>query len=398
MSVTTITSPAAARKPVTTARQTSPSTPPVRFGFTPAFDGIRAIAVTIVVFFHLGWGNLAAGGHTGVAVFFVLSGLLITSGLLHHGSAGTLSFSDFLMRRAARLLPVFVLVVAVVTAVSVSGLGRWLSAQAADPDLILVSALYALTQTSNIALASDQTLAFELVPTWSLATEQQFYLVWPLVILACVWLAKRTSVAILVGTIAAVGACAAFVWTVMLIGAQVSMSRLTFSPEVACGFVLVGALGACMWRHDTIRRWCAATPTSIVLVAAAVVVWALWGGQIGPVTMTVHGYGAPVIAVCTIIVLLAVLAGAGGPLRDVLSMSMLVWLGARSYALYLVHVPMLVWAGGGETSMAVKCGVVAVSVVLAAACYRWVERPAGKNINLWWGSRRARSTNVATAL
>lgn len=398
MSVTTITSPVTARKPVTANPQASPSTPPVRFGFTPAFDGIRAVAVTIVVFFHLGWGHIAAGGHTGVAVFFVLSGLLITSGLLQHGTDGKLSISDFLMRRAARLLPVFVLVVAVVMVVSVSGLGRWLSDQAADSDLVLVSALYALTQTSNIALANDQTLAFELVPTWSLATEQQFYLVWPLVILGCVWLAKRTSVAVLVGTIAAVGACAAFVWTVVLIGGQASTSRLTFSPEVACGFVLVGALGACMWRHDTIRRWCVAMPTSVVVVAAAVLVWALWGGQLGPVTMTVHGYGAPVIAVCTVVVLLAVVAGAGGPLRGVLSMSVLVWLGARSYAVYLVHVPLLVWAGGGEASVAVKCGVVAGSVLVAAACYRWVERPAGKKINTWWGNRQTRSANVPAAL
>ncbi len=154
-------------------------------------DGLRAIAVTTVILFHLTPGGLP-GGYLGVDVFFVISGFLITSLLLReHGDTGRLHLPGFWCRRARRLLPALALVVLASCAAAVAiggdvlvGIGR--------------QVLGAATFSYNwLAIANNASYFDDTVPElfrnlWSLAVEEQFYLVWPLVVAALLLLRRRT--------------------------------------------------------------------------------------------------------------------------------------------------------------------------------------------------------------
>ncbi len=164
-------------------------------GFRPDIQGLRAIAVLLVVAFHL-WPEAVTGGFVGVDVFFVISGFLITGHLLQHPPRSARDLLDFWGRRIRRILPAALLVLAV-TAVATRILvpeTRWV----ADASEIIASALY----VENWALAANSVdyLAAAAAPSpvqhyWSLSIEEQFYIVWPVVLLGAYWLARRLPLA-----------------------------------------------------------------------------------------------------------------------------------------------------------------------------------------------------------
>lgn len=161
-------------------------------GFRPEIQALRAVAVALVVVFHV-WPSLLPGGYVGVDVFFVISGYLITAHLLREVEAsGRIRLAEFWARRVRRLLPAafLVLVVAFVATVFVMPWDRWMQGLRE----VMASAFY----VENWVLAADSVdyLAAENVPTlvqhfWSLSVEEQFYILWPLVILAALWIARR---------------------------------------------------------------------------------------------------------------------------------------------------------------------------------------------------------------
>ncbi|PIE27433.1 MAG: acyltransferase, partial [Micrococcales bacterium] len=164
-------------------------------GFRPDIEGLRAVAVVLVVLFHVGFG-FVPGGFVGVDVFFVVSGFLITSLLLAElDSRGRISFVGFYARRAKRLLPLSALVTAATL------VGAWLVASPLTTRDLAADAVWASLFAMNVRLAvegvdygaAESSSAFQ--HFWSLAIEEQFYLVWPVLVLAAsgVWWSRRRS-------------------------------------------------------------------------------------------------------------------------------------------------------------------------------------------------------------
>src|SRR4051794_16600582 len=162
--------------------------------FRPDIQGLRAVAVVLVVAYHL-WPGTLAGGFVGVDVFFVISGFLITGHLLEHPPLSSRDLLEFWRRRIRRILPAALLVLAV-TAIA----GRILLPETrwpANAGEIVASAFY--VENWTLAATSVDYLASQAAPTpvqhyWSLSIEEQFYLVWPVMLLAVFWLVRRLGV------------------------------------------------------------------------------------------------------------------------------------------------------------------------------------------------------------
>ena len=217
--------------------------------YQPALDGVRAVAVTLVVLFHLGLPWMRAG-YLGVSVFFTLSGFLITSLLLHEFHRdGTVSFRRFYARRARRLLPAAMACLLLVV------VARWSGEFALVPGLRadLFGALFQVFNWVQIAGGSSYAALFgrsamftsPLEHYWSLAIEEQFYLVWPVVLVAlCGWRARRGRSVVrplLVLTVL-------FAAAAPLIGWKWGAGAAYWSTPSRLGELLVGALAAA-WLH-----------------------------------------------------------------------------------------------------------------------------------------------------
>jgi peptidoglycan/LPS O-acetylase OafA/YrhL len=340
--------------------------PARRLGNRPGLTGLRAVAITIVVARHAGevWPggfDAFAFGFAGVDIFFVLSGFLITSLLVGEWSRTSgISLGRFYLRRGLRLLPALFAFLAVVLALipfQPDGLHRPLL-QAAG-----LSAAF----LGNIAKTVGWT--FPLPHMWSLGMEEQFYLVWPAVLL--VLLRVRAPRGLVLG-VAVAGAVAVVAARVALERAgSASAFTLFYSPLHSDGLLIGCALGlAYAWRRlpppEAVRRL-----LGPLVVAAAIVfvVVAARGKPYVPWGMTV---GLALIAVAS-----AVLVYAAIDERPVLPIRFLVWrpvtyLGEISYALYLWHFAVFyLW----PTNALMVPGRIAVSVACAAVSYELVERP-----------------------
>ena len=159
--------------------------------FRPDIQAMRALAVTLVVIFHL-WPSALPGGYVGVDVFFVLSGFLMSSHLLHVENRSGKEVLDFWSRRIRRIIPValFVLVFTLIAGRLLLPPTRW------SPDALGVIASATFWENWNLAISSVQYLAADDAPTltqhfWSLSVAEQFYLVWPLMFAAAALVAAR---------------------------------------------------------------------------------------------------------------------------------------------------------------------------------------------------------------
>ena len=234
------------------------SSPPERTSHVPALDGVRAVAVMLVLLFHLGVPGFG-GGFLGVDVFFVLSGFLITSLLLAEmEKAGRVSLPAFWLRRARRLLPALVLVLLAVAA-----------AAALDPSFIERSSLRGdlLSTTGYVAnwhfigtssYFADNGFPSPLQHTWSLAIEEQFYLVWPVILAIVAWAihAMRARKVAIGGAALAVGAASAV--ALALLWTAGHPERAYMGTDSRIFEPLLGALGAVLvttaWCRRALRR------------------------------------------------------------------------------------------------------------------------------------------------
>ncbi len=319
-----------------------------------ALDGLRGVAVAAVVGYHLR-PEWVPGGFLGVDLFFVLSGYLITSLLLEeHTRTGRVDLLAFAGRRVRRLLPAVLAVVVAVT-VYISQRG-----DLAEIERIRRHALATLAYAANWVFVADGDSYFAdtsapsmLRHVWSLAVEEQFYVVWPLV----AWLALRVSGRRAVGAVAALLA-------LLSVGAMAALydggdpSRVYFGTDTRLFEPLIGAIGAVVLPLRSPRpRGLApiATAAVAVWVAAVFVVDDVWSGF--------YRGGALLLGV---VALLAVM-GNGGVVSGTLSARPLVGLGAISYAVYLWHWPLLLmlraegWSGA-PLDAAVIVGTIALSV------------------------------------
>lgn len=339
--------------------------------FRADLEGLRAVAVVLVVLDHL--VGTPAGGFIGVDVFFVLSGFLITGLLVREAErTGRISLHDFYVRRARRILPAAVLVAVVTVATSAVLFLHNRTVQVFWDGVasMLFVQNWHLIRASTSYFADDGS-GSPLQHYWSLSVEEQFYIVWPWVVIAVVAVTLRhpaRRVPVLVALLA--GATALSFWIAVVESAQ-TPARSYFSIESRMWELGVGALVALLlprFRAIGVRVGSVATVSGlVVLVTAAVTIspdlpfpgpWAL----------------VPVVGAVLVIV-----GGSGGVLRVAVPLTNPVsrWIGRVSYSVYLWHWPAIVLVGAVLPHRPAVAAVIAgtATVVLAAATRRWVEVP-----------------------
>ncbi len=351
--------------------------------FRPDLEGLRGVAILAVLLFHAGVPG-TGGGFIGVDVFFVLSGFLITGLLLREREErGAIDLAGFYARRARRILPAAAVVLLAILIAS------WIILAPLDVPGVAGDVFASILFVGNIRFALQATdyfaadvLRSPVLHYWSLGVEEQFYLLWPfLLILAMRFRRVRLSAGLLVGAVFVVS----LVFAIVMTGVDAPWAFYSLPGrawQLALGGLLaVGATGL------------ARVPWPVKLAAG-------WGGLAAVVASVVLiGPEVPYPGVAALLPSLGaaglILAGAGrlSP-GALLATPPLRFLGRISYSLYLVHWPILVLpaatlAVGEELSLPVRLGLAAASVVVATLSYRLIEQPFHRG---WLGRRRPRPT------
>lgn len=360
-----------------TAVPTRPHRPGLRY--LPAVDGLRALAVAAVFAYHAGLG-WAGGGFLGVDVFFVISGFLITSVLLSElRTSGNLNLLGFWGRRARRLLPALFTLLAA-AAVLVPLIAPDQSARLRGD---LVSAVLYVTNWRLIFQHQSYFQAVGRPPVlehlWTLAIEEQFYLLWPIVLSALlVWRRKPSR---LVLPIVAVAVASAGLMAVLYNPSAVT-SAVYYGTETRLGTILVGAALACAWPPNRLgadvgarARWALEIGG---LAALGGLAWFV--ARTNQFTTGLYHGGFLVVALLSGLLIAAVAHPAPRLLSRLLGWRPLVWLGKRSYSVYLWHWPVIDLTRP-RTDVPLSGTPLLVSrmvltLVLAELSYRFVERPA----------------------
>jgi peptidoglycan/LPS O-acetylase OafA/YrhL len=366
-----------------------------------SLDGVRAVALLIIMGYHFGVGWLG-GGFFSLDIFYVLSGYLITGLLVgEYRKRGDIKLSAFWLRRARRLLPALLIVLVAVTVMI-----RFAEPAGLYPDFRM-SALSALFYFSNwwqIAANGNYFVATgavsPLTHTWSLAVEEQFYLIWPLVVLAVMGLSRsfaRGIRALLV--LSVVGAVGSAVEMAVLYRPS-DITRLYFGTDTHAQSILIGAALACVMTIIQMRRGAEGMAPRVSTRTGRYVVSAVGlAGLAGTLTLayTLDGTasfdyrgGFMLSALSAAAVIIGAVCVSGGPVDRLLSVSPLVWLGTISYGAYLWHYPIYVYLDASRTGL-VGLSLLAVrfaaTVLLAATSFYLVERPV--MYGTFWRSLKA---------
>ena len=357
-----------------------PSSPAPRYA---GLDGLRAVAVLLVVVYHLFPSAFLHSGFVGVDAFFVISGFLITSLLLRERAAtGRIALRAFWVRRARRLLPALALVVTVSASAAwlvggdvLVGLGRQVLGAATFSYNWL--SIAAGTSYFSAGMAGGQP---ELLRNlWSLAVEEQFYVLWPL-LLPLVLLVRGRVARVAVALALATGSA---VWAVAAQTAGASITRVYFGTDthafglllgVALAFALAPGPGTSPAGTRRIAR-ALATIGSVALTALVVI--SAWPGGASNYPMV------PLAASLATAVLIAAAVHPASPLGAALDVAPLRWIGERSYGIYLWHWPVVVLLGQAavgrftDATVPIPVGIAAalVTTVAAALSYRLLEQP-----------------------
>jgi peptidoglycan/LPS O-acetylase OafA/YrhL len=351
-----------------------------------ALDGLRGLAVAIVVVHHLrvgGWGGL----YVGVDVFFALSGFLITRSLLRvDGPTLVPALTDFWGRRLWRIVPALLLLLGVFV---VASLG------AGDRGLRLHFALSGLLQHLNVDMTIGPPTSPHLGHLWSLAAEMQFYALWPLLLLPLV--RRGTSPGRLLALPTALVVATA-VERYALERSGTSWGRLYFGPDVRSTALFVGCAAALLvhWRDQGGPAMLGSAPRAAAALALPAVGFIAWYGRTATLLSRPHlGWGITVVCVAAGVLVLHAHDGRRSPVNQVLTLRPVVWLGRVSYGVYLWHVLLIAFAlarwphiGTVQKALVVVPGTLAI----AAASWRWLERPL-----LDLAARRRRAARATAA-
>ena len=395
--------------------------------YLPGLDGLRAIAVAAVVMYHLGYG-WAQGGLLGVGVFFTLSGYLITDILVGQWTArGRIGLASFWLRRARRLLPALFVMLAVVTV--------WVQefARSFGPGFrgdVIASVLY-MSNWWYIGQHSSYYARF--APPgppdhlWSLAVEEQFYLVWPWVVLVLVWVAglagrRRRGLAhgsflsararLVIAEVTLWLAAASAVAMAVLYQPGYDPTRVYEGTDTRAFGLLAGAALAIGWPTRRLTRDRASGKrggAGGARIAPDAARWLLDGAGaaglavIGLLVWRTNQYsdfmfrgGLLLLSAATAAVIAAVVTP-GSLLGQALGIRPLRWLGVRSYGIYLWHYPLIVLtaaagSAGGPVSPRRAVALVVATVSVAALSWRFIEEPVRR------GARPRPSVRARTGL
>jgi peptidoglycan/LPS O-acetylase OafA/YrhL len=343
-----------------------------RFGYHAALDGIRALAVLAIIGFHDQY-QWARGAYLAVDAFFLLSGYLITTLLLlEYRRHGTIKLKAFWGRRVRRLLPALLLVLLFVAWYTHAYVVPW------ERSSVRNDGIASLFYVANWRFIADKQSYFALFSAasplrhmWTLAIEEQFYLVWPLLVIGCLKLG-RGSMRILVAVSVVVSAVSVLLMTGLFQAGD--PSRSYYGTDTHAHTLLIGALLAMVMVARppgvVVRRLIA-----VVGTAALVVVLLLWMHMSDTDARYYHG-GSLIYALLFTLVIAAAMNA--GPVRGVLGFKPLAWIGTLSYGLYLWHWPITVWlvptrvhVGTTELNLI----RLAVTFAFAIASFYLVERP-----------------------
>jgi len=375
-----------------------------------ALDGVRAIGLLLILGFHFGVGWMP-GGFVGVDLFYVLSGYLITGLLLGEWArSARIKLGAFWLRRARRLLPALVVLLVVVTLVVrfAYPVGLYPNLRMAD-----LSALFYFSNWWQIGASGNYFVATgavsPLTHTWSLAVEEQFYLVWPLVVLAVVHLGKRFTgrtgqgvgrgVEILLA-ISVVGVAASAAEMAYLYHPGANITRLYFGTDTHAQSILVGSVLACILTLVQRRRGLTGmAPTAssgpsrfaltVLGLAGVVGTLVLTKSLTGTAAIAYRG-GFLVSALSAAALITGAVCVAGGPIARVLSVRPMVWIGTVSYGAYLWHFPVFIEFDSARTGLggvSLLAARMVATFALAALSYYLVERPVMEGV--FWRSIKA---------
>lgn len=357
-------------------------------------DGLRSFAVLVVLAFHI-WPSSVPGGFLGVDVFFVISGFLITTLLLReYNKVGHLDLLQFWKRRARRLVPALVLVV------TTSIAAAWV----VNHDLLVnirrqvLGALTFITNWMEIVAGTDyfaESTQSLFTPFWSLAVEEQFYLLWPVLLTILLAVLASSALRAIVTILAAAGSA---ILMAMLYDPQGSATRVYYGTDTHSFGLMIGVSLAFVFDHfahlfanrwwQNARKWMGFPALTGLIILVAVVesdaastyhYWILFASLLSAVSV-------------------AALPGAPTQFTRLCEIPVLSWVGERSYGIYLWHWPVLLVVGSMMSSAVDKDGlnwaaaiiVICLTFLLSEASYRWIEEPIRKKgFRATWASVKA---------
>jgi peptidoglycan/LPS O-acetylase OafA/YrhL len=340
--------------------------------FRPDIEGLRAVAVLLVVLDHAGLAYLR-GGYIGVDVFFVLSGFLITGLLIREiEQTGSISLLHFYARRARRLLPAGSLVLVSTVIASFTYLGP------SRADRVAEDARWAALFASNIRFIQQGTdyLGAQLPPSplqhfWSLAVEEQFYAVWPALIMVIALPLRRIPIRLKLGLVLSGIIAASLLWSIHQ--TRVDGTTAYFSPLTRASELGAGALLA------VLAPWLVRLPRGLGGTASWVgVAGILLAALTFTSTTAFPGYAIMLPVLGTVLVIAGGSLAPGGGAEQILCRAPFQWLGRLSYSLYLWHWPVLIiaagWAGH-DLALAENLVLCLVALGLSAITYVAIEDP-----------------------
>jgi peptidoglycan/LPS O-acetylase OafA/YrhL len=374
---------------------------PRKLTFRPDIQGLRAIAIAIVVFSHAGVPGFD-GGFVGVDVFFVLSGFVITALLFRERWAtGEIRYGSFLMRRLKRLMPALLVMVVGVNYLATILLSSY------EAEMQTGSFAYSVSWTSNFYFTFvdfDYFAALRakdlFLHTWSLAIEEQFYLVWPaLISLVCAVSARgrankssfrRHYFLFAVIFVTSLALCNYWANIDPLLSFYMMPARGWQFALGAFGFLLVERLNL---TGDGNKRGKAITTSAGIVGIALISVSTIWYHD----GLNYPSLYALMPSIGAVLLLISGGMGSSSLVSRTLAARPIVWLGDRSYSLYLWHWPVLLLGGayGLTDSAFATASLIVVSVLLAIGSYRWIELPFWKGR---WSDEQPRVSSLTAVL
>ena len=344
--------------------------------YVPELDGLRGVAILVVMLFHANVSFLG-GGFIGVDIFFVLSGFLITSLLIKEFEhTGSVSLKHFYMRRILRLGPALLLLLVVFCIVGFIFLGE----EKAIANL--VDALIALAYLSNWARAFDLHPPDFLGHTWSLSIEEQFYILWPIVLVTLLRINKNRWVVVF---FAAVVALISWFLRILMAMNDVSVERLYNGLDTRADALMVGCVLGILTSSrliserakDILAQWLKYVALSFMICLLGFFVFSEWQD------LRMYYFGFFAVELFAVTLIFDIMTNKKSVIGKILAMRWLVWVGSISYGLYLWHYPIFrTMIALGYNDWAVIFIGTFVTFVIATGSYYFLEDPYSNSRNL----------------